>query len=242
MHTHRTQLIFHSGRLAVAQETLAKASRTVLTSHKAGSALYSPVLENTLSQIQTSPSWPVTPAFLTSPVHARRRQLVYPTNVLHSTAQRVVLGMGTSVLTGFGTAWAGWAEKLGVLGGALGPGMELETAVGTGMFIGAAGVWWMVGKWEKAKRRWWKDWDRVGEGLERDLKVRFLLHSISRGECSHGCQAAVYRTVQEKVALIPISTCEGLNHVAETRREEIDALKDELAELEEETRLLTKPA
>lgn len=79
--------------------------------------------------------------------------------------------MGTSVLAGFGTAWAGWAEKLGVIGGALGPGLEVETAVGTGMMISALGVWWMVGRWEKAKKRWWRDWDRVGEGLERDVKV-----------------------------------------------------------------------
>ena len=91
--------------------------------------------------------------------------------MLHSTAQRVTIGMGTSVLAGFGTAWAGWAEKLGILGGALTTGLETETAIGTGMFMSAAGVWWMVGRWEKAKRRWWKDWDRIGEGLERDLQV-----------------------------------------------------------------------
>ena len=79
--------------------------------------------------------------------------------------------MGTSVLAGFSYAWAGWAEKLGVLAGALAPGLELETAVGTGMFISTFGVWWMVGRWEKAKKRWWRDWDRIGEGLERDLQV-----------------------------------------------------------------------
>ena len=57
-------------------------------------------------------------------------------------------------------------------GGALGPGMDLETAVGTGMMISALGVWWMVGRWEKAKKKWWRDWERIGQGLERDVKVR----------------------------------------------------------------------
>jgi hypothetical protein len=125
-------------------------------------------------------SYPVQPNSLTHPIHTRRIQLAYPTIMLHSTAQRVVLGMGSSILAGFGTAWAGWAEKLGVLGGAIGPGLELETAIGTGMLISVAGVWWMVGKWERAKKKWWRDWDRVGQGLERDLKASYmyLIHLI----------------------------------------------------------------
>lgn len=143
----------------------------LLSTYKLPSPFYSPVLENTISQIQESPSYPVTTRSLTGPLYTRKAQLEYPTNMLHSTAQRVTLGMGTSVLAGFGTAWAGWAEKLGVLSGALATGMEVETALGTGMMISTLGVWWMVGRWEKAKRRWWRDWDRIGEGLERDVKV-----------------------------------------------------------------------
>lgn len=174
------QLIFHSGRLAASQDCLAKSTRTLLASYKPPSPLHSPVLQNTLLQIQSSPSYSVTPSALTSPVHARKMQLAYPTNMLHSTAQRVTLGMGMSVLAGFGTAWAGWADKLGILGDAMATGLELETAIGTGMLMSTLGVWWMVGRWEKAKRRWWKDWDRIGEGLERDLKVSFGLRAAVR--------------------------------------------------------------
>lgn len=50
-------------------------------------------------------------------------------------------------------------------------GMGVESAMGAGMLTALAGLRWAVGGWEKAKRKWWKDWDRVGEGLERDLKV-----------------------------------------------------------------------
>jgi hypothetical protein len=74
-------------------------------------------------------------------------------------------------MSGLGLAWAGWAEHLGALGGLVGTGMEMETAAGTGMLVAATGIRWMVGRWEKAKRQWWRDWDRVGQGLERDLTV-----------------------------------------------------------------------
>lgn len=75
-------------------------------------------------------------------------------------------------MSGLGIAWAGWAEHLGIVGDLVGNGMQVETAVGAGMLVCAVGVRWMVGRWERAKRRWWRDWERVGEGLERDLKVR----------------------------------------------------------------------
>lgn len=94
--------------------------------------------------------------------------------MLHIAAQRVTLGMGGSVLGGISIAWAGWAEHLGIIGGALGTGMQAETALGAGMLVAALGVRLMVGKWDKAQQRWWRDWDRVGRGLERDLKVHIL--------------------------------------------------------------------
>lgn len=153
------------------QDTFTKSATNILSSYRPPSPFHSPVLHNKLSQIQASPSYKVTPSALTSSIHTRRAQLAHPTNALHATAQRVTVGMGGSVLGGLGTIWAGWAEHLGMFGGMFGPGLEMETALGTGMFISTFGVWWMVQRWEKAKRRWWKDWDRVGEGLERDLQV-----------------------------------------------------------------------
>lgn len=66
------------------------------------------------------------------------------------------------MLVGAGYIWLGWVGQLG---------LPLETVAGVGMFGASAGIWWMVGRWERAKRRWWKDWERVGNGMERDLKV-----------------------------------------------------------------------
>jgi hypothetical protein len=45
------------------------------------------------------------------------------------------------------------------------------TAVGISTLCMLLGIRWAVGKWERAKKRWWEDWSRVGEGLGRDLEV-----------------------------------------------------------------------
>ena len=74
-------------------------------------------------------------------------------------------------MSGAAIAWAGWAEHLGIIGGALSTGMQAETALGAGMLVAALGMRLMVGRWDKAKRRWFRDCDRAGKGLERDLKV-----------------------------------------------------------------------
>ncbi|KAI0690525.1 hypothetical protein BC835DRAFT_175068 [Cytidiella melzeri] len=208
------RLIYHAGRLASSQKSLAESALSLLSRYTPPSSFYSPVLGNKLSQLQASSSYFLRPNSLTSPIHQRKAQLEYPLQVLHSTAQRVALGTGSSVMGGLGLAWAGWAEHLGVLGGLVGTGMETETAAGVGMLVAALGIRWMVGLWEKAKRRWWRNWDRVGEGLERDLKV------------------TVGRTVNERVTVIPRTACDTLHHMAENRKDEIEALKEELDELQ----------
>lgn len=63
----------------------------------------------------------------------------------------------------------GWA-----IGGYIGE--EVALAVGTLSAVG--GVRWCVGRWERAKRKWWESWERVDLGLERDLEVRFMFFSF----------------------------------------------------------------
>ena len=55
----------------------------------------------------------------------------------------------------------------------LGLNLGGETVVGAGVLAGVVGLRWSVGRWEKARRKFWADWERVGEGLGRDLTVRF---------------------------------------------------------------------
>lgn len=83
------------------------------------------------------------------------------------------MGTGASVFTGMGLGWVGWIGWLTGSGeGLLGlVTVDGTTTIGLGMLIAVAGVRWGVGKWERAKKIWWGDWHRVGEGLERDLSV-----------------------------------------------------------------------
>ncbi|OBZ70860.1 hypothetical protein A0H81_09080 [Grifola frondosa] len=206
------KLVFHAGRLAGLQQTFCDSSRALLSSFTPPSPFHSPVLHNTLARISASPSYPLSTTALTVPLHARQHQLEFPTSRLHAAAQRVVLSMGGSMFGGLGVAWAGWAGQLG----AFQFGMGLETAVGAGMLGAAVGIRWAVGSWEKAKKAWWRDWDRVGEGLERDLR------------------ATLTRTIDEHVVVVPETVCSGLESLAAQRKEEVEELQEEVAALEQE--------
>ena len=53
----------------------------------------------------------------------------------------------------------------------VGMGMDPITGIGVGLLGVVGSLRWAVGRWEKEKKRWWGDWERIGKGLERDLKV-----------------------------------------------------------------------
>ena len=63
----------------------------------------------------------------------------------------------------------GFGNGVGMAGG-----VGMSTAMGAMAFCALLGIRWAAGKWERAKKRWWEDWSRVGEGLGRDLEVRCL--------------------------------------------------------------------
>jgi hypothetical protein len=166
-----TQLILHAGRLSALQKALTSSTFTVLSS-RSSPPFNSPILYNTALQLCSSPSYPLTPQTLTSPIHTRRIQIIqYSTTRLHLAGQRAVLGMSCGLVTGIGLSGAGWVGWTGE--GLLGlVGMDAGTAIGVGVLSGLACVRWGLGKWESAKKKWWEDWVRVSEGLGRDLTVR----------------------------------------------------------------------
>nr|VWO98303.1 Tryptophan synthase (EC [Ganoderma boninense] len=210
------KLVFHAGRLASLQTGFTRSADDLARSFPPSAPYHSPVLLNSLARIASSPSYALTPAALTAPLHARQAQLGYPTSRLHASAQRAVLGMSGSVLGGLGVAWAGWATELQLLGGVIDVGMGTETAVGAGMLGATLGVRWAVGRWDRAKRKWWKDWDRVGEGLERDLK------------------AALAETMDTRVVAVSEEACSGLEDIVAERKLRIEELKDEVKALRTE--------
>ncbi|KAI0665946.1 hypothetical protein C8Q78DRAFT_1062241 [Trametes maxima] len=210
------KLVFHAGRLASLQTSFKESASALCQSFPPSSVYHSPVLHNTLERITSAPSYALSATALTAPLHARQNQLGFPTSRLHASAQRAVITMSGSVIGGFGVTWAGWASELGLAGGLIDVGMGLETATGVGMLGAVLGVRWAVGRWEKAKRRWWKDWDRVGEGLERDLKT------------------TLDRTMDQHVVLVADSACTGLETIVQKRKTEVQELVEEVQSLEAE--------
>ncbi|KAH9858968.1 hypothetical protein C2E23DRAFT_872949 [Lenzites betulinus] len=210
------KLVFHAGRLAALQGALRDSATALCRSFPPASPYHSPVLHNSIDRIVAAPSYTLTAAALTSPLRARQSQLGFPTERLHASAQRAVITMSGSVLGGLGFAWAGWVSELGLAGGFINVGMGAETAVGAGMLGAALGVRWAVARWDRARKRWWKDWDRVCEGLDRDLKT------------------ALTRTMDEHVAIVPETACSGLEQIVAKRKSEMEALKEEVHALEVE--------
>ncbi|PPQ68031.1 hypothetical protein CVT25_014492 [Psilocybe cyanescens] len=165
------KLILETGRLSVLQNETSKLAFSLLSNHPTVSTA---ILRNSLLQIKRSPGYHLTADSLIQPIFSRRNQIIeYPTMRLHVTGQRAVLGMTGGIVGGAGIGWAGWLGwLLGSGEGLLGfIGMDAGTAMGLGMLSAVASIRWAVGRWEKSKKRWWQDWVRVGEGLDRDLKV-----------------------------------------------------------------------
>ena len=98
--------------------------------------------------------------------------------------------------------------------------------MGVGILIGVAGLRWSVGEWEKAKQRFWVNWERAGEGLTRDLTVRLLFTILNpRHFYSRVRQVMLDKKFEEHVASVPIAVCEQLEILEKIRLEgQIDTL------------------
>ncbi|KAF5380459.1 hypothetical protein D9615_004628 [Tricholomella constricta] len=206
------QLILQTGRLSALQQDMTKSIFTLLAAHP-NPPFNSVVLHNSLRQLAASPSFPVTPQTLMYPIITRRAQIIeHPTTRLHVAGQRAVLGMGGGIAAGAGVSWAGWYGWLtgsgeGLLGAV---GLDAGTAMGVGLLGAVMGVRWAVGKWERSKRRWWEDWNRVGEGLGRDLRV------------------SLDQTMSDKVLVVASSGCDRLSDLVVQRKGELEELEEEL--------------
>ncbi|KAG1812400.1 uncharacterized protein BJ212DRAFT_447975 [Suillus subaureus] len=205
------QLILQTGRLASTQASLTSSTFSQLAklaSSSSSPAFQSPILDNHLRQLTHSPTYALTPDALTRPIQARRTQLTkYTTTRLHRDAQNSVLGAFGGMFVGTGV---GWWLAFGESALSVGAGSEAGTALGAGALIAVASIRWAVRKWERAKRKWVEDADRVGEGLKRDLKV-----TLERG-------------IEKNVAVVPIAAYEGLRELAGKQQEEIDIVRSDL--------------
>ncbi|KAG2121347.1 hypothetical protein BD769DRAFT_1008458 [Suillus cothurnatus] len=215
------QLILQTGRLASTQASLTSftfSQLAKLASSSSSPAFQSPILDNHLRQLTHSPTYALTPDALTRPIQARRSQLTkHTTTRLHRDAQNAVLGAFGGM---FGGAGVGWWLAFGESALNVGAGSEAGTALGAGALVAIASIRWAVGKWERAKRKWVEDADRVGEGLKRDLKM-----TLERG-------------IEKNVAVVPIAAYEGLRELAGKQQEEIDIVRSDLISMQADVEAL----
>lgn len=208
------ELILQTGRLSCAQDQLWRSTSDFLSTlvpPSPYSSLHSPLLHNQLQQLASAPSYALTSAKLTFPVHDRRAQLIkYSASRLHQEAQSAVVGAFVGILGGAGVSW--WlAIGSNVL--SFGPGAEIASAVGVGAIVAISSIRWAVGKWERAKRKWMQDLERVSDGTKRDLKT------------------SLRRTIDQNVVIIAETACGRLEELAAKRQEEVGAVDADLQAL-----------
>ncbi|KAL7411413.1 hypothetical protein BDY24DRAFT_138669 [Mrakia frigida] len=197
-------LILSTAHLQTLHTTLS-ASLSNLLLHPPTPTLSSSLLVNSLPPC---PPLPFPSSLLLTPLISRKNILLSPTGpiaALHLRAQKAVLTTYFSSVASVGAAYGAWLE--GVWEGA--------TGVGVGSLGLVLGVRWGMAKWEGGKRRFWRDWRRVGEGLERDLE-------------DHLTQTA--RTV---LLARPLAAAEGMETLVKKRREVVEEELVEVALLKE---------
>lgn len=140
--------------------------------------------------------------------------------------------MTGGIATGVGISWAGWLGwLLGSGEGLLGfVGMEAGTAVGVGILSAVASIRWTVGKWEKSKKRWWQDWKRVAEGMDRDLKV--CVPEFPAFDCKPLYQATLQTTMRRQVIVVADTACDGMSTLIKAREEGLEDVVEELKEVQ----------
>ena len=168
------QLVYQTGRFVSLQDSIETSVLRAVT-YPPTSPLHSPLLLNSLEQLDVQQSIRLSPTSLLSPIERRLAQMISrsgsPLAHLHLRAQILLLQTYGLSIGGPAAAWGSWAAGVA--------GEELAMGAGTLSFV--LGLRWAVGRWERAKRRWWESWDRVDEGLERDLEVGCSGSSLHAG-------------------------------------------------------------
>ncbi|CAK5277398.1 unnamed protein product [Mycena citricolor] len=212
-------LIFHSGRLEQIQASMT-AQTMALVKQTNVQSLKSPVLQNTLDQLVSSPNFRVQPTTLPGPLAARSDLLLdAPTARFHRAAQRALLRMIGTAIGGMAISWSGYLGYLSSNGGlaaSLGIGLEPGTALATGVFGAVFGVYWSTMSWDKGKREWWGQFERVLGGSKVDLKE------------------TLQKTLHEQVLVVPRTACQDLTIRIGKRERELELLQGELNDLKQQ--------
>ncbi|TFL03160.1 hypothetical protein BDV98DRAFT_591942 [Pterulicium gracile] len=230
------QLILHSGRMSAVQDTLTTTALSIISG--APPLLQSSVMLNKLQQIQhrtnpasIQPPQPTVAAgssMLTLPIYNRRSQLItYSIPQLHVAAQRAVLSVYGGITSGaLSAGWWTWSSAIPVSATDFTtfsllsfnhlPPSTLPTSFAIGLVLSLSGFRLGQGIWKRAQRRFWADWQRISEGLERDL--RGTLDGV----------------LSKRVGGVAQGACEGLEGLAREREEGVRGLERAVKEVHRE--------
>ncbi|KAF9263386.1 hypothetical protein L218DRAFT_347237 [Marasmius fiardii PR-910] len=211
-------LIFHSGKLTNLQKRLERQAFSLLPLQDPPSFPYpngvpTPpynIIRNLLHQQSRLPSYPLLPDSLTTPLRIRLSQLAAPTTQLHLTGQRATLGVGASIASAVGFTWAAWLATISSVHFPVLGTVESTTALGLGLLSLTAGIRITQSQVEKAKKCWWADFDRVAEGLDRDV------------------QKVVETVLDEKLLAVPRKACSEVDRWGREAKEGIEKRRDSL--------------
>ncbi|KIJ49553.1 hypothetical protein M422DRAFT_225376 [Sphaerobolus stellatus SS14] len=196
----QAQLDFQTGKLALIKSS--QISNTFSTLNTLPPTYQSQILLNELQQLASKPP-EVRPSTLTYPISYRLKQVEQPTLKLHRFCQRSMIMLWATSMASIGGAYAGWL--FGYAGS--------STAIGLGALGFVVGLRWFIARWEKGKRRWWQDWNRAGEGLERDLKE------------------ALKVLLNEKILGVPLRAADALEKMASARQQQAATVNEQLDNL-----------
>lgn len=199
-------MAFVAGRLESTRLELERAvDRTLRTSPKepaspSPSPFHSAILLNELDQISSRSA--IDPSSLLHPIESRRDQLLeYSVPTLQRRAHQMTWTTLSLVFLSSSLSWSAVIP------------LELVTAP-TGLAVALLGslgsLRWAAGRWSKAQSSFWKDWQRVEEGVEDDLR--------------EGVKEALQGRVMGKVA----RAIEARKGMGEKRLAEIEAIAKEL--------------
>jgi len=162
------------------------------------------------------------PLLLSSAIAQRRAQLTSPGGPLDALVrggQKAVLQSWTIGATGVTTSLIGLGTGAGLRFGlfeAL-PGFTLSsiamtpsTSFALALFSVLLASWRMQGLWTKEKKRFWRRWESVANGLETDV------------------QNQLRRVLENGVFVTPIKAAEGIEELVLNREERIKMVEREL--------------
>ena len=69
-------------------------------------------------------------------------------------------------------SWVGWSNGGAWIVGAADASASVGTAIGVGALGALLGFRYAAGKWDRVRKAWWADWERMCASVEREFTVR----------------------------------------------------------------------